>query len=265
MSFLKPLVSVVSAVWLLAANTALESPRLGYLRLANGEVRSLRGMAGAFYLGERTATSVERHAFNGSFGIRTLEGSAEFLGPSGEVMRIARLDGEVRAVGLSAIEDTAYVLTASELWRIDAQRADRFPAPEIASEQQQRIVGISGAGDYVDLAIVEEGQVTMRRSWLETGESIIRGGFGGDAAQVLFLPHGMTAWSAGSTLNLHRSDGSAIDVDCGAEITAIAPLAKEMLHVSTVDGRQFALRITGDPVVPQSVQARLLPLPESAE
>jgi hypothetical protein len=220
-------------------------------------------MAGAFYLGERTATSVERHAFNGSVGIRTLEGSAEFLGPSGEVMRIVRLDGDVRLIGLSAIEDTAYVLTASELWRIDAQRADRFAVPDIAPEQ--RIVGISGAGDYVDLATVDEGQVTMRRSWLETGDSIIRGGFGGDAGQVLFLPHGMTAWSGGNTLNLRRSDGSTIDVDCGAEITAIAPLARQMLHISTADGRQFGLRITGDPVVPQSVQARLLPLPESAE
>lgn len=263
MSLLKPIVSVASAVWLLAANTALESPRLGYLRLANGDVRSLRGVAGAFYLGERTAASVQYHAFNGAVGVRTLEGSAEFLGPSGEVMRIVRTEGEVRGIGLSSIEDTAYVLTASELWRLDAQRADRYPVPDLAPGQ--RIAGISGAGDYVDLAVVEEGQVTMRRHWLDSGESLIRQSFGGDATQVVFLPHVTTLWTSGSTLNLRRADGSAIEVDCGSDILSVAPMAKQMVHVTTADNRHFALRITGDPVVPQTVDARLLPLPESAE
>lgn len=263
MSFLKPLVSVASAVWLLAANTALDSPRVGYLRLANGEVRSLRGMAGAFYLGERTAALVDHHAFNGAFGVRTMEGNAEFLGPSGEVMRIVRLEGEVRGVGLSAIEDVAYVLTGTELWRLDAQRAERFPAPDLLPEQ--RIAGISGAGGYIDLATVEEGQVTLRRYWPETGDSIIRNSFGGDAAQVTFLPHGMTVWSSGQTLHLRRADGSTVEADCGGGIASVAPLAKQMLHIAMRDGRQYALRITGDPVAPQSVNAKLLPLPESAE
>ncbi|BDC49444.1 hypothetical protein F183_A17600 [Bryobacterales bacterium F-183] len=263
MSLLKPIISVASAVWLLAANSALESPRLGYLRLADGDVRSLRGMAGAFYLGERTAASVLQHAFNGSAGVRTLEGSAEFLGPNGEVMRIARIDGEVRAIGLSAIEDTAYVLTETELWRLSGQRADRYAAPDL--QPGERIAGISGAGDYIDLAIVVEEQVTLRRYWVETGDSIIRHSFGGNAAQVLFLPHAMILWTESATVHLRRADGSEVSVDCGAEIASVASMSPQMVHVATVDGRQYALRISGDPVVPQTVEARLLPLPESAE
>ncbi len=263
MSLIKPIATVASAIWLLTANAALESPRSGYVRLANGEVRVLRGMAGAFYFGERTAAMVDHHAFNGTFGIRTSDGHAEFLGASGEVLRIVRLDGEVRSAGLSTIADSAYVLTSAELWRIDAQRADRFAVPDLPSEL--RVAGISGAGGYIDFATVDDGQVTLRRYWLETGELLIRQSFGGSARDVVFLGDGMTLWTEGSLLNLRRTDGSTVGVDCGEPVVSVSPMSKRMVHVSTEGGHQYALGITGNPADAQSIEARLQPLPESAE
>lgn len=261
MSLFKPVVTIASAVWFFVANTSIEAPRVGFVRMPNQEVWSLRGIAGTFYFGQRSAASVDLHAFNGAFGVRTSGEHAEFLGVNGEVMRIAKLEGRAMLAGLSTIEETGYVLTPAELWRLTRDRADRFLIDDLLP-QDGRIAGISGAGGYIDLAVSSQGQVEVRRIWLETGESVIRETFTGAAEQLSFLPGGDMLWSDYGVLTLRRADGSATQVDAGSRTLALNPMSKGLIHAAGDDGRQYVLQLLADPNGPSM---RLLRLPESPQ
>lgn len=263
MSFLKPAIALGSTLWLLAANSGLEAPRIGFVRLADDQVWALRGIAGSFYFGERMASHIDRIAFNGQAGVRT-SGSqaAELLGPNGEVLRTARIDGEVRAIGLSVLEASGYVLTDVELWRLASNAVERFRAPELP---QGHLVGIGGAGSYVDLASVLDGQVTLRRVWLQSGESVVRETFVAQAEHLLLLNHGMLLWSAGDALVLRRPDASLVKIETGSHIVALQEAGSGWFHATGEDGRQFAVRLRGDPRQrPADVEMSLKLLPESA-
>jgi hypothetical protein len=258
MTFLKPAFTIGSAFWLLFANTSLESPRLGYVRLANQDVWSVRGLAGSFYFGQRTSAAVSHHAFNGSVGVLTLPDQAQLIGPNGEILRAARIGGKVLQIGLSTIEDSAYVLTETEFWHFDRERADRFAAPVL--EPDEKLIGLTGAGNYIDLATVAGGQITIRRRWLDTDEELIREVFSGNPQQFVFLSQNMALWSDQGVITLRRGDGSTIQVDSGVASYEMAALGKNMIHVAGEDGRQFTIRISGEPA-----NMRLLQLPENPE
>jgi hypothetical protein len=272
MTFLKPLVAAGSALWLLFANTSLEAPRLGYVRLENREVWSIRGVAGSFYLGQFAAGDVEQQAFNGSAGIRTYTstGQVDLLGSSGEILRQATLDGtKVRQAGLSYIEDAAFVRTSTELWRLDRERADRYIIPELIAidvaaathPDQPRIVAISGAGGYLELALASQGQISIRRLWLESGESVVRETFNGSPEHFVFLGHGMSLWTEDGLLVLRRADGSTVRIETDAQFTALHPVGRDLLQASAADGRQFAVQITGSPLHLEDMSMRIRHLP----
>lgn len=261
-AILKPAITVASALWILLANTALEAPRMGFVRLANEEVWSLRGIGGSFYYGQRAATKIDHHAFNGLIGVRTSGDEADLLGASGEVLRVTRIQGAVLAIGLSTIEATAYVLTDSELWRLDSVHADRFEVPNLP---EGRLAGISGAGPYVDFAIASEGQVGVHRIWLDTGETLLREVFKANPEHVLFLSRDMLLWSEEESLYLRRSNGTVGRMEIGARTFVLHEVGPDWIHATADDGRQLALQLTGDPRLPQSMDMRLLHLPDTAK
>lgn len=273
MSLLKPVFAAGSALWLLFANTSLEAPRLGYARLENGEVWSIRGIAGSFYLGQFAAGSVEEHAFNGRIGIRTTGNQAVLIGSNGEMLRQAVLDGtKVRQAGLSCLEDAAFVRTSTELWRIDRDRADRYIVPELIAidvealtlPDRPRIVALGGAGGYIELALASQGQISIRRLWLESGESLIRETFNGNPEHFLFLDHGMSLWTEDGVLSLRRSDGSVVRIETDAQFTGLHRIGPEMVQATAADGRQFAVQLTGTPLHLEDMSMRLLYLPAEA-
>jgi len=272
MTFLKPVIAAGSALWLLFANTSLEAPRLGYVRLENREVWSIRGLAGSYYLSQFAAGDVDRQAFNGSVGIRTFgsNGQVDLIGPNGEILRQATLDGtKVRQAGLSYIEDAAFVRTSTELWRMDRERADRYIIPEliaidveaITQPDRPRIVALSGAGGYVELALASLGQITIRRLWLESGESAVREAFNGNPEHFVFLGHGMSLWTEDGVLVLRRADGSTVRIETDAQFTALHPVGRDLLQASAADGRQFAVQITGSPLHLEDMSMRIRHLP----
>lgn len=266
----KSVVAAGPAFWLLFASASLDAPRLGFVLLGTQEVWSVRGVAGAYYFGQMTATAVDEMTFNGSVGVRTAGTRAELLGANGEVVRAVTLDesGVVR-VGLSTIEDAAFVLTRAEVWRITRERADRYPmeAPDgdSAASAATRVVGLSGAGRYLDVATVSEGQVHIRRLWLDTGESMLRETFTGHPERLLFLPGEMLLWAEDGVIHMRRADGSTIQVDTGAtRVERLAWAGGNLILASAEqasDGRHFVLHLIRDPNAPQQAALRMLQLP----
>jgi hypothetical protein len=259
MAFLKPAITLASAVWLMAANTALEAPRIGFVRLGNGEVWSLRGIAGSFYFGQRAASGIDRMAFNGGIGIRVSasSGQAELLGASGEILRTARVDGDLRRIGLSPLEDAGYVLTERELWRITPARAELLTPPELP---EGRLVGIAGAGSYVDFAMALEGQLSIHRLWLGSGENVMREAFAASPDHLVFLPNGVLVWTEAGDIVLRRPDASLARIETGSPgIASLQESGRGWMHASGVDGRQFSVRLEGNPL-----DIRMRSLPETA-
>jgi hypothetical protein len=264
MSLLKPAVALGSTLWLLAANAGLEAPRLGFVRLADNHVRALRGVAGSFYFGEPMASEVRHFAFNGRIGVRTSANqSAELIGSSGEVLRTARIDGKVRAIGLSPLEASAYVLTDAELWRLNASAVERFPAPDVPAEGQ--LAGLSGSGSYIDLVLVQEGQVSMLRHWMLSGETQVRQAFSAQVQHLLVLKENLLLWTEGESLVLRRADASLAKIETGSRLVALQEAGDRWFHATGEDGRQFAIRLQGDAkLLPSEVDITLKLLPESA-
>ncbi len=257
MAFLKPAIALASAVWLVAANAGLEAPRIGFVRLVDNQVWTLRGIAGSFYFGERMASQIDRFAFNGQIGVRTSGNRlAELLGPHGEVLRVARIEGEVRAIGLSPLQASAYVLTDAELWRLSAGSVDRYPAPTLP---EGRLAGISGAGSYVEFASVLDGQIALERLWLDSGETLVREAFAAQPDHLLILKDRILLWSEGDTLVLRRSDASLAKVETGIRIVSLQQAGEGWFHATGEDGRQFAVRLTRD------VEMFVSLLPETAQ
>lgn len=257
MTFLKPAIALASAVWLVAANAGLEAPRIGFVRLADNQVWALRGIAGSFYFGEHMASQIDRLTFNGQIGVRTSGNhTAELLGPHGEVLRAARIEGEVLAIGLSPLEASAFVLTESELWRLNASSVDRYPSPAMP---EGRLAGFSGAGSYVEFASVFDGQVTLRRLWLDSGETLLRETFAAQPDLLLILKDGMLLWSEGDTLVLRRPDASLAKIGTGSRIVSLQQAGEGWFHATGEDGRQFAVRLT------QGVELFVRLLPETAQ
>jgi hypothetical protein len=242
MTFLKPAIALVSAVWLIAANAGIEAPRIGFVRLADRQVWTLRGVAGSFYFGERMANQVDAIAFNGTTGVRTSNsgGVAELLGSRGEVIRTVRIDGEVVAIGLSPLEAVAYVLTETELWHLSANAVNRFLAPELPEGQ---LAGITGAGSYLELAMVRDGQVAMQRLWLDSGELLTRETFAAQPDLLLVRRNGVLLWAEGDTLVLRRADASLAKVQTGSRIVALHEVGERWYQATGDDGRQFLARI----------------------
>jgi hypothetical protein len=245
MALIKPAIALVSAAWLVAANAGLEAPRIGFVRLADRQVWTLRGVAGSFYFGERMANQIDAVAHNGSIGVRTSNRrTAEFLGPRGEVLRTVRLEGDVRAMGLSPLEASAYVLTETELWHLGATAANRYLAPELP---EGRLVGLSGAGSYIDFALVQDEQVTLRRLWIDSGELLTREAFAAQPDLLLMRKQGSLIWAEQSgTLVLRRSDGSLAKVETGGRIVALHEAGDSWFQATGEDGRQFIARLTQD-------------------
>ncbi len=267
MSLLKPVFAAGPALWLLLANTSLEAPRLGFVRLENREVWSLRGIAGAFYFGQFTAASVDELAFNGAIGVRISGAGAELLGGGGETLRTLQLepDSKVLRTGLSAIDETAFIRTEASVWRVDRDRAERFDMPEAAVDPDARLAGLGGAGRYLDVASAWQGQVIVRRVWLDSGEAIVRETFAANPDHFVFLPNGMSIWTEDGVILLRRGDGSTVQVETNAQFSGLHAMGKDLVNASAADGRQFVAQIVGNPLIPHEVSIRLLQLPESPE
>lgn len=272
MPFLKPILTALPALWLFVANASLDAPRLGFVLLPTREVWSLRGVTGAYYLGQFTGGEVDEMTFNGNIGLRTSGAQADLLGPNGEVLRTVQLDGsKVRRIGLSTIEDTAFVLTQCELWRISRDRADRFTLDQLAGlDDTAGVAGISGAGPYVELALVSDGQISVRRIWLDgSSESILRETYSGNPRQYLFLPEGMSLWCEDGVLFLRRADGSTVHVDTEAPVARVDWMGKNLIHASAAAGdsdeRHFAVHVAGSPNLVQDPFLRVNQLPESPQ
>lgn len=272
MPFLKPLLAAAPAFWLFVANASIDAPRLGFVLLPTREVWSLRGVTGAYYFGQFAGGATDELTFNGSIGIRTSGAQADLLGPNGELLRTVQLDGsKVQRAGLSTIDESAFVLTQTELWRIDRDRADRFTLDQLTGfDDAAKIVGISGAGPYVELATAAEGQISIRRIWLDgNNESILRETFSGSPQQYLFLSEGMSLWCEDSVLFLRRADGSTVHVDTQASIARVDWIGRNLFHASAAAGdsdeRHFAVHLGGDLSLPQDVFLKVNQLPESPQ
>lgn len=272
MPLLKPLLAAAPAFWLFVANASIDAPRLGFVLLPTREVWSLRGVTGAYYFGQFAGGAVDHLTFNGNIGVRTSGSQANLLGPNGELLRTVQLDGsKVRRAGLSTIDDSAFVLTQSELWRIGRDRADRFALDDLPGfDDLAEVVGISGAGPYVELALAAEGQISVRRIWLDgSGESILRETFSGNPRQYLFLPDGMSLWCEGGVLFLRRADGSTVFVDTEAPVARVDWIGRNLIHASTAAGdsdeRHFAVHLGGNSSLPQDVFLKVNQLPESPQ
>lgn len=245
MTLIKPAIALASAVWLVAANAGLEAPRIGFVRLADRQVWTLRGVAGSFYFGERMANQIDAVAFNGNTGVRTSNNSAtaELLGPRGEVIRTIRIDGAVRCIGLSPLEASAYVLTDTELWHLSPGAVNRYVAPELP---EGHLAGLSGAGPYIEFAMVREGQLSLQRLWLDTGELLTREAFAAQPDLLLIRKQGSLLWAENDTLVLRRADASLAKVQTGSRIVALHEAGEGWFQATGDDGRQFVARLTRD-------------------
>ena len=190
------------------------------------------------------------------------------------MLRVAQLDGsKVARIGLSTIEEAAYVQTGTELWRMDRERADRFVLADLIGFEQanpeagppSRVVGITGAGHYIELAMAAEGQVTIRRVWLDHEESMVRETFTANPDDLVFLPNDMAIWTEDGVITLRKSDGSAVRIETDAQFTSLQSIGKDLVNATATDGRQYVVQLSGNPLNPISVSMRLLQLPESAE
>ena len=239
------------AIFLTAALTvcalAIDIPRIGFARDAQGRVTAINGIAGNFVLGE-TVEGALAFSWNGSYGIRKTDSALHWLDGSGAT--VATLDAPPGDAVIGFGPDrTAYIFSKSArtLCQLKSTQWSMLQVP-VALSPEEDVLAVTGSGDSVNVAIRRNEAIFVVTFDAVTGSRIAEAVLVRTASQLLFLNDGALAGADGRTLWILRADGSMWNVDLGVPLTRLAWMGRDWITASA-DDRQFALRLRAEPEI----------------
>ena len=245
------------AILLTAALTvcalAIDIPRIGFARDAQGRVTAINGIAGNFVLGE-TAEGALAFSWNGSYGIRKTDSALHWLDGSGAT--VATLDAPPGDAVIGFGPDrTAYIFSKSArtLCQLKSTQWSMQQVP-VALSPEEEVLAVTGGRDSVTIAVRRNEAIVLASFDAVTGSRISEAGLARTASQLLFLNDGALAGADGRTLWIMRADGSMWSVDTEVPLTRLAWMGRDWITASA-DDRQFAVRLRATPevyLVPQA-------------
>lgn len=248
------------AILLTAALTvcalAIDIPRIGFARDAQGRVKAINGIAGNFVLGE-IAEGALAFSWNGSYGIRKTDSALHWLDGSGATVATFAAPAGDAVIGFGDGQ-AAYIFSKSAgmLCQLKSTQWSTQQVP-VALSPDEEVLAVTGDRDSVTIAVRRNEAIFVAAFNLASGSRLTEFALVRTASHLLFLNDGALAGVDGSTLWIGRADGSQWSVDTGIALNGLAWMGRDWMVV-LADDRQFVLRVLGnaDPKVyllPQAV------------
>jgi hypothetical protein len=237
---------------------AIDVPRVGYSRDAQGTVRPVDGVAGNFLLGDSLADDVALDfAWNGIFGIRKTEKTLEWWDSAGA--RVDGIDfpaGDVvigfdRAGGQTAWVYSNETQTLYEV-SLDQGRLRLSQTPMTLATANEEILALAGGPNSHEVAVRRPEGIFIATFDGTSGTPLAEVPLGREASRMLLLADGSIVGIDGTTLWLRRVDGSEWSADTGATLANLSFIARDWIQAGT-----FALRTGSEPrlyQIPEAVQ-----------
>ena len=233
-------VSLLTAALAVCA-LAIDIPRIGFARDAQGRVVAVNGIAGNFVSGEPGAYT-EALAWNGSYGIRKTQSTLDWLDESGAMVATFNAPKGAVVIGFGSGQ-AVWIFSKSErtLCQLKSTQWSLQQVP-VALSPDEEVLAVSGGRDSVSLAVSRSAGLFVVTFDLITGARTAEAASPRTASQLLFLADGALAGASGSLLWITQADGSMWSVDTGVTLTGLSWMGRDWVQISA-DDRQFAVRL----------------------
>ena len=237
---------------------AIDVPRVGYSRDAQGMVRPIDGVAGNFLLGDPLADDAAvAFAWSGTFGIRKTDTALEWWDSAG--MRVDGIDfpaGDVvigfdRAGRSSALIYSTSSQKLSEV-SLDQWRLRLTEVPVSLSASTEEVLALVNGRSSIDVAVRRPEGIFIVTFDRASGSRLGEVALTRDASRLVLAVDGSIVGIDGTTLWLRRVDGSEWNTDTGVTLADLSLIGREWIQSGA-----YALRIGNEPrlyQIPEAVQ-----------
>ena len=228
------------------AQPGLDAPRIGYLRDASGQVRSLLGVRGNFLLSE-PISGARSSAFSSSFGIvKTDEGIFLLDHQNQVVSRIESPGGEALfAFARDGAPAAAYFPQTSELYQLQEHSLVKMDCGFLGPEEPVRALSMPSPGE-LSLAIARGDAtwlVTVAPGECKTLSEVLLPGVSGP---LVLLPDRAIVYIDGPEAVLRRSDISETRFTINSVPAAVELAGPGWVHIRAADGSSWGLHVETD-------------------
>ena len=229
---------------LLAAQTEIGPPLIGFVPDQSKAIRPVLGVAGNFLLGEPVPLEAVSLASSGQFTlVKTPNQVIARDNRSGVTTEYPALPGSARfAFSSDGQPALVYLASTRELrsWPLDNPDAQPLVLPEVLDE----ILALAPLGeDQVEL-VVRRQDVTWRVRISRTDGAVFdEAALAGVSGPVLLTGTGWLVSTSGEELRLHSSREDDICIPLPAAVESLDQMGEDWVRLVLRDSRQLAVRI----------------------